>query len=399
MNMKQYNFDEIVNRRGSNCIKYDALSQFFGSGDILPLWVADTDFRTPDFIMEAIRQRMEHEILGYTFRGVSFYDAIMNWIKRHHGWEVTREWISFTPGVVSALTIAIMAFTEPGDKVIVQPPVYFPFFECIRGTGRKLVENPLKRSNGRYTFDLENLEHGMDENTRMLLLCSPHNPGGMVWRREELEALHQLCHKKNIMVVSDEIHADLLFKGQEHIPYAMVSEDAALNTIVCMAPSKTFNVAGLSTSYVIIPNQEIKKKFDKLVQTLHIHSGNITGTVALEAAYRQGDEWLAGLMDYVEDNYNFLEAYLTVNLPEVKAMRPEATFLVWLDFRHYGMDDEMLSRFLVEEAKTGLNNGARFGTGGDGFQRINIGCPRIILAEALQRIKTAFTSTKFLNSR
>jgi cystathionine beta-lyase len=396
--MKNYIFDEIVDRKGSNCIKYDALPHYFGTGDILPLWVADTDFRTPDFIMQAIRQRMEHEILGYTFRGKAFYDAILNWVKRHHGWDIKREWISFSPGVVSALTIAIMAFTEPGNKVIVQPPVYFPFFDCIRGTQRKVVENPLKLTNGRYYFDLENLEQGMDADTRMLLLCSPHNPGGMVWKREELEALHRVCHNKNIMIVSDEIHADLLFKGQVHTPYAMISEEAARNSIICMAPSKTFNVAGLSSSYVIIPNPEIKMKFDNLVQTLHINMGNITGTVALEAAYRDGDAWLAQLMDYVESNYNFLENYLTANLPRVKVMKPEATFLVWLDFRDYGMDDKQLSRFLVKEAKVGLNNGARFGTGGDGFQRINIGCPRVLLAEALHRITTAFDKIHPLNS-
>jgi cysteine-S-conjugate beta-lyase len=397
--MKNYNFDEIVNRKGTDCIKYDALSHYFGSADILPMWVADTDFRTPDFIMNAIRKRMEHEILGYTYRGEAFYDAVMDWVKRHHGWEIAREWISFTPGVVSALTIAILAFTEPGDKVIVQPPVYFPFFDCIRGTRRNVVENPLKITNGRFYFDLENLEKVIDSGTRMLLLCSPHNPGGMVWRREELEALHRVCQEKNVMIVSDEIHSDLLFKGQIHTPYAMISEEASRNTIICMAPSKTFNIAGLSTSYVIIPNPEIKIKFDQLVQTLHINTGNISGTVALEAAYRHGDEWLAQLMDYIESNYNFLEETLTSNLPRVKVMKPEATFLVWLDFSDYGMDDKSLSRFLVEEAKVGLNNGARFGTGGDGFQRINIGCPQLLLADALHRMIKAFNHINSQYSR
>jgi cysteine-S-conjugate beta-lyase len=388
--MKQYNFDEIVDRSKTDCIKYDALERFFGANDILPLWVADTDFRTPDFIMEAIRERMEHEVLGYTFRGEAFTDAIINWVKRRHDWDIRENWISFSPGVVSALTVAVMTLTEPGDKIIVQPPVYFPFFETITGTGRRLVENPLKLVNGRYYFDLEDLEQKSDIDTRMLLLCNPHNPGGMVWKKEELSALEAVCRKKNIIVVSDEIHSDLLFRGETHIPWGKVSAESEQNSIVCMAPSKTFNVAGLSTSFVVIPNPRQKKLFDKLMNTLHIHMGNIPGKIALEAAYTKGDDWLRQLMEYVEGNFRFLENYMSKHCPKIKIMRPEATFLVWLDFREYGMNDKKLSNFLVEKARVGLNNGARFGTGGEGFQRINIGCPRSVLKEALERMYAAF---------
>jgi cysteine-S-conjugate beta-lyase len=388
--MKQYNFDEIIDRTGTDSIKYDALGRFFGAGDILPLWVADTDFRTPDFIMEAIRKRMEHEVLGYTFRGEEFSEAIISWVKRRHNWDIREEWISFSPGVVSALTAAVMTLTSPGDKIIVQPPVYFPFFETIRGTDRKMVENPLKLVNGRYYFDLEDLEEKLDDETRMLLLCNPHNPGGMVWKREELSALEAVCKKKNIIVVSDEIHSDLLFKGETHIPWAMLSEESEQNSIVCMAPSKTFNVAGLSTSFAVIPNPRQKKIFDKLLNTLHIHMGNIPGKVALEAAYSHGHDWLSQMMVYVEENFRFLDHFISEHLPRIKVMKPEATFLVWLDFREYGMNDKKLSSFLVEKAKLGLNNGARFGTGGDGFQRINIGCPRSVLKEALERMAAAF---------
>ena len=281
----KYNFDEIVDRRGTDCIKYDALPMFFGADDLLPLWVADMDFRTPVFIMDAIRKRLEHEVLGYTFRNESFSNSIIDWVKARHNWQVSPEWISFSPGVVAAVTASVMSLTAPGDKVIVQPPVYFPFFECVRGVKRRLVENPLKLVDGRYYFDLEDLEAKIDSKTKMLILCSPHNPGGMVWKREELEALAEICIRHNIIVVSDEIHADLLFDGQLHTPYAMLSEEAAQSTVVCMAPSKTFNLAGLSTSFVVIPNPVLLKSYEKLIRTMHINMGNIPGAVALEAAY------------------------------------------------------------------------------------------------------------------
>ena len=387
---KRYDFDLITDRRGSDCIKYDALKNIFGCDDLLPLWVADTDFPTPDFIMEAIRKRLEHEVLGYTFRGEGFYRSIIHWVEKSYGTTLPEGWISFTPGVVSAVTVAVMAFTQPGEKVILQPPVYFPFFESISGTGRVITENPLKLEGGRYHFDLENLEAVIDGNTRMLILCSPHNPGGMVWKREELEALGEICARHNIMVVSDEIHSDLVFEGHTHTPWWMVSESAARNSIVCMAPSKTFNIAGLSTSFTIIPNQEIRKKFDALLQTLHITLGNIPGMVALEAAYTHGREWLQQFMAYVEENYLFTEQFIADHLPRIRVMKPEATFLVWLDFRDYGWNDRQLSEFLARKAGVALNNGARFGFGGEGWQRLNIGCPRSLLKDGLERMALAF---------
>lgn len=386
----KYNFDEIIDRKRTDCIKYDALPMFFGADDILPVWVADMDFRTPDFIMDAIRKRLEHEILGYTFRSEAFSNSIINWVKQRHNWEVPKEWISFSPGVVASITGSVLAFTEPGDKVIVQTPVYFPFFESVRGVKRRLVENPLKLESGRYFFDLEDLEAKIDEKTKMLILCNPHNPGGMVWRHDELDALSEICIRHNLIVVSDEIHSDLIFKGNTHIPYPTLSEEAAQNSIVCMAPSKTFNVAGLSTSFVVIPNPDMLKTYEKLMRTLHIHMGNIPGTVALEAAYNHGNEWLNEMMEYVECNYEYLSGFICKNLPRVKVMKPEATYLVWLDFTAYGMKDKQLNKFLVEKAKVGLNNGIRFGRNGDGFMRINIGCPRSIVEEALNRIYEAF---------
>jgi cystathionine beta-lyase len=388
--MKKYNFDEIIPRSGTNCIKYDAREWMFKTNDVLPLWVADTDFRTPDFIVDAIKKRVEHEIFGYTFKPDSYYDAIIGWMKRRHDWDVKKEWISFSPGVVAGLTIAIETFSKPGDGVIVQPPVYFPFFDSVKGTKRKLVENPLKIENGRFTFDFEDLKSKIDENTKLLLLCNPQNPGGMVWTRSELEKLSAICLENGIMVISDEIHSDLIFNGHAHIPFATLSEEAAKNSVVCMAPSKTFNVAGLASSLVIIPDKNKHARYERALNIGHLGMGNIFGSVAMEAAYAKGDEWLNQLMDYLWENYLFLEKFIRKNLPKVKVMKPEATYLIWLDFRAYGMNDEELMKFTVEKAKVGLNNGARFGTGGDGWLRLNIGCPRSVLEEGLERLKSAF---------
>lgn len=388
--MKKYNFDEIVPREGTNCIKYDAREWVFKTNDVLPLWVADTDFRTPDFIVDAIKERAAHEIYGYTFKPDSYFDAVISWMARRHNWSVKKEWISFSPGVVAGITLAIETFSKPGDGVVVQPPVYFPFFESVKGTRRKMVENPLKIENGRYTFDFDDLKSKIDEKTKLLLLCNPQNPGGMVWTQNELEELANICLDNNIMVISDEIHSDLVFKGTRHIPFSSLSADAAKNSVVCMAPSKTFNVAGLASSLVIIPDKTKHARYERALNVGHLGMGNIFGSVALEAAYKNGDQWLGELLDYLWGNYVFLESYIKENLPKVKVMKPEATYLIWLDFREYGMNDDELMQFVIEKAKVGLNNGGRFGTGGDGWLRLNIGCPRSVLKEGLQRLKTAF---------
>ncbi|WP_372947312.1 MalY/PatB family protein [Mariniphaga sp.] len=388
--MKKYNFDEVIPRSGTNCIKYDAKEWMFKTDDVLPLWVADTDFRTPDFIVEAIKKRAEHEIYGYTFKPDSYYNAIIGWMERRHNWSIKKEWISFSPGVVAGLTIAIETFSKPGDSVIVQPPVYFPFFDSVKGTKRKLIENPLKIENGRFTFDFDDLKSKIDKNTKLLLLCNPQNPGGMVWTRSELEELSAICLKHGITVISDEIHSDLIFEGHTHIPFSTLSEEAAKNSVVCMAPSKTFNVAGLASSLVIIPEKAKHARYERALNVGHLGMGNIFGSVALEAAYNHGDEWLEQLMDYLWENYLLLEKFMKQHLPKVKVMKPEATFLIWLDFSAYGMNDEELMKFTVEKAKVGLNNGGRFGTGGDGWLRLNIGCPRSVLEEGLERLKTAF---------
>ena len=390
--MKKYNFDEIVNREGTNSLKYDARAKFFNSEEVLPLWVADMDFKTPDFIVDAIKKRTEHEIFGYTFRPDEYYQAIIGWMQRRHGWAVKKEWISFSPGVVAGLSLTVEAFSKTGDSIIVQPPVYFPFFDVVKGSKRKMVENPLKIENGRYTFDLEDLKAKIDGNTKMLLLCNPQNPGGMVWTKEELVALGNICLENNILVVSDEIHSDLILDGNKHLPFANISDEFAKNSVVCMAPSKTFNVAGFSSSLIIIPDKNKLARYERTLGIGHLGMGNIFGTIAMQAAYTHGDEWLGQLLTYLQGNYNYLEKYITQKLPKVNVMKPEATYLIWLDFREYGMSDTELSEFATEEAKVALNNGGRFGAGGDGWLRINIGCPRSILMEALERLAKAFGS-------
>lgn len=384
--MKKYDFNTVLDRRNTDCIKYDAALMFLGADIELPLWVADMDFPSPDFVLDALRERLNHPILGYQFHSDSFYQPFIEWVSRRHNWSIQRQWLSFSPGVVPALSVAVLSLTSANDKIIVQPPVYFPFFECVEGNGRHLIENPLLLKDGRYYFDFENLEQNIDDSTKMLILSNPHNPGGMVWTKDELLKLASICQKYNILVLSDEIHCDLLFNGYSHTPFASLNEWTAQNSLTCMAPSKTFNLSGLSTSYVIMPNIELKAKFDKLASTLHINLGNIAGTVAANAAYTYGDSWLNQLMEYIEENYMFLNDFFSQNLPDVDVMKPEATFLVWLDFRKYNFKDGQLNEILLHKAKVGLNKGEMFGTGGDGFMRINIACPRKVLSEACFRI-------------
>lgn len=384
-----YNFDEIIERRGTNCIKYDRLEQFCGNAEALPMWVADTDFRVPDFIMDAIRERAEHEVLAYSYRPESYHQSIIDWMKKRHDWEIQREWISFSPGVVPAVTMLIMALTNEDEKVIVQPPVYFPFFTCVKGSGRKMVENPLKLENGRYYFDFEDLKAKIDDKTKMLLLSSPHNPGGMVWTKEELTELGRICKEKGVIIVSDEIHSDLIYPGHKHVPLPSISEELAEITVVCMAPNKTFNIAGLSSAFLVIPQKKMRVRYERILNVLHVHGGNIFGTVATEAAYTHGEQWLGELLEYLQGNLKYLNEFMAEHLPKVKVMQPESTFLVWMDFRDYGLSEKEMKDVLVNKAGVAMNVGSTFGTGGEGFFRMNIGCPRSTLVEGLERIEKA----------
>jgi cystathionine beta-lyase len=387
--MTEYNFDEIIERRGTQCIKHDFNREIFGTDDIIPMWVADMDFRTPDFVMKAIRKRAEHEIMGYTRRSAGFFQAIIDWYKRRQNWSIESDWIIFTPGIVPALHFAVRAFTSPGDKIIIQPPVYHPFFSVIEGNQREILMNPLKLRKGKYYMDLDNLKDQLDEQVKLMLLCHPHNPVGRDWTLEELTELANICLKRNIVIVSDEIHSDLILPGHTHFPLAAISPAFSEITITCIAPSKTFNLAGLSTSAVIISNTMKRKVFSKEIETAHLWVGNIFGNIALEAAYRSGDSWLDQLMNYLLDNFKILNFYLTQYIPEIKLVWPEATYLAWLDMRQLNLDEAELKDFMIHKAGLGCNDGPTFGTGGQGFQRMNIACPRIVLNKSLEQLRHA----------
>jgi cystathionine beta-lyase len=387
-----YNFDEIIPRAGTDSLKYDARKRYFGTEDVLPMWVADMDFRTPDFIVNAMKRRMDHEIFGYTLKPDSLYEAVIGWLDRRHGWKVEKDWILFTPGVVPTFNMCIQAYTQPGEKVIVQSPVYYPFFWGVELNKRVMLNNQLVRNGNRYEMDLGQLKNAIDSGTKAMLFCSPHNPVGRVWNRDELMELAEVCVRNNIVMISDEIHSDLIFDGYKHIPYAMLGKEMEQNSITTIAPSKTFNVAGLATSAVIIPNPALRQKFIDVVESLHISGGNIFGAVAMEAAYAHGDEWLRQALTYIEGNVNYLEEFIAQNLPQVKVIRPEGTYMAWLDFGSLKLSDPELKKFMIEKAKLGFNHGSTFGRGGEGFQRINLGCSREIVKEAMKRLKGAIES-------
>jgi cystathionine beta-lyase len=390
----KYDFDEIVDRKGTDSIKYDATKEFLGAGDVIPMWVADMDFRTPPFIVNAIKARIEHEIYAYTLRNKQYYGSIAGWLKRRHQWDVAEEAIVFSPGVVPALNMAVLSFTQPGDRIITQPPVYFPFFSAVKDHGRELVYNPLLSDKGRLCMDFGNLERAVLTGARMIIVSSPHNPGGSVWTEDELRRLASICLRNDVLIVSDEIHCDLVYKPCMHIPLASLSGEIADRCITLIAPSKTFNLSGLSTASVVITNEELRKKFIATLNHLHINGGNIFGNVASQAAYTYGDEWVDELMTYLSENLDILEDFLDKHIPQVKMLRPEATFLVWLDCRDLGMDDETLNRFFLEKARLGLNRGDMFGTGGSGFMRMNIGCTKATLIRALHCLKEAVDGIK-----
>jgi cystathionine beta-lyase len=386
----KYDFDEIYSRKGTNTVKYDLAKQMFGTEDVLPMWVADMDLKTPDFILDAIRQRTNHEILGYTIRGDSFYQSIIQWIRQRHQWEIKKDWISFSPGVVPALSMIIRAFTKPGDKIIVQPPVYFPFFHSVTNNGRQLIYNQLKYENAAYSFDIENLKSQIDSRTKMILLCNPHNPVGKVWKKHELSELAEICLKNDILMISDEIHSDIIFNNQKHIPLASISQEISQNTITTFAPSKTFNLAGLSTSYLVISNQKYKTIYDNYLSDLHLNNGNIFGNIALESAYMKGEDWLTAMNNYIQKNTDIVRNFSKTHQDKISLVEPEATYLLWLDFRKLQMNDENLREFIIKKAKLGLNPGTQFGPGGEGFQRINVACSRVIVKQALHQLEEAF---------
>lgn len=385
----KYNFDLMINRYNTDSLKWDKTERLFGDKDILPMWVADMDFMSPQPVIDAIRRRSEHGAFGYSVRSNSYLDVFVDWVERRHHWMINKKWIRCTPGIMPAIGLAIQSFTEPGDKVIIQTPVYHPFTHVVTKNKRELVNSPLKFENGKYVMDYEDIERKIDCGVKMLILCNPHNPVGRVWTREELVKLGDICMRHNVLVISDEAHCDLIYKGNTHIPFASISTKFAESSITCTAPSKPFNIAGLQMSNVIIPNQTLRKTFTEVVDALYLGSSNTFGLVAAESAYRYGEEWLDELMEYIQGNLEYLTKFVENKLNKIKVIQPEGTYLAWLDCRELGMDAENLEKFFHKEAKVAFDEGYKFGLGGEGFTRVNMACPRALLEEGLNRIEKA----------
>ena len=390
--MKTYDFDKTIERRGSGAIKCDALGKFFGKDDLIPMWVADMDFETPDFITEALMERMKHPIFGYTSEPAEYRPAICDWIAEHHGWEVKSEWLSYIPGIVKGIGMVINVFMKEDEKVIIQPPVYHPFRLVPQKNHREVVFNPLRElPEGGYEMDFENLEAVCDDKCRILILSNPHNPAGIVWPRETLERLASFCHSRGIIVISDEIHCDMALFGNRHIPFASVSPEAAACSITFGAPSKTFNIAGIVSSYSIVPNDELRMRFHEWMEANEMNAAPLFSPIATIAAFRKGEEWRKQMLEYVEGNINFLTDYCREKMPEIKPLRPQASFLVWLDCRSLGLDHDQLIDLFINKAGLALNDGEMFNPGGQGFMRLNVGTPRKILKSALDRLHKAIS--------
>lgn len=382
-------FDQVIERRNTCSVKWDGVTEAFGAEGLLPMWVADMDFRPPEAVVKAVATRAAHGIFGYEKRPDSFSDVVLAWLKTQHNWEVDPSWLTHSPGVVPGLVVSILALTEPGEKVVIQPPVYPPFYSILQENGRDVVENPLLCEDGKFVMNLVQLEEIFRSGVKTMLFCSPHNPVGRVWTKAELEALGELQVDYGVTVLSDEIWSDLVFKSHKHIPLASLAPEVANQTLTFMAPSKTFNIAGLYFSNVIIPNEKLREKFDDQFQGLSMGHLNIFGMVATEAAYTKGQEWLAELLAYLEENAQYVMAELAKIAPQIKVTKPEGTFVLWMDCRELGIPQEELNQFFVQEAGIAFNDGITFGPVGEGFQRMNIGCPRCQITKALERMDTA----------
>ena len=385
-----YDFDKPVDRTGSGDLKHCVLKERYGRDDLLPLWVADMDFETPPFITEALRRRLDHSLFGYTVEPREFWPSIMDWTLSHHGWSLRREWLSFIPGIVKGIGLAVNFFTKEGDKVIIQPPVYHPFRITPEGNGRTVVWNPLRElPGGGYEMDFEQLENLYDKRCRMLILSNPHNPAGIIWNEDTLRRLASFCASRGIIVLSDEIHCDMALFGNRHIPFATVSKEAEECSITFAAPSKTFNIAGIVSSYSIIPNPGIREPFYSWLHANELDDAPMFAPIATIAAFTQGEQWRREMLSYVEGNILFLEDYCRRYLPLIRPLRPQASFLVWLDCRELGLDHDSLVELFVDKARLALNDGEMFGPGGRGFMRINVGTQRAVLEEALGRLRSA----------
>ena len=384
----KYNFDEVIDRSGNRASKYDERIKKFGTNDVIPLWVADMDFRTAQPIVDACRAKAEEGIWGYTSRPASYFEAVQQWEQRRKGWTPDTALMSWSLGVVPALSTVIRVFSEPGDKVLIQTPVYPEFYEVTENLDREVVENKMIEENGAWRVDWPDFEEKVKQ-CRVFLLCNPHNPLGMVWEPEDLRRMAELCIANGTILVSDEIHGDLIFNGKRHTPTASLSEEIRNNIITCVSATKTFNLAGLQASTTIFPNAEMKAKFDAFWQGMDVHRNNAFSSVAMEAAYREGEEWLEQLLEYLSGNFDYICDYLKENIPQIKTYRPDATYLMWLDCRDLGLSNEELRDFFIHKAGLGLNEGWAFGRSLSGYMRLNVACPRCVLEKAMAQLKAA----------
>ncbi|MFD2215848.1 MalY/PatB family protein [Metabacillus endolithicus] len=386
-------FDQVINRKKTDSVKWDYTKRIFGVEDVLPMWVADMDFQAPEEVIDALHTRVDHGIFGYTMPGSKMEDAVTNWLKSRHSWEIDPKTITYSPGIVTAISMAIHAFTTSEDKIVVQPPVYYPFFEIAQKHKREVLYNQLLlNENFRYEIDFIDLEEKLsDERTKLFILCNPHNPSGRVWSKEELTKIGNLCIKHNVLIISDDIHSDLLLFGNQYTPIASIQKDIANQTITCIAPSKTFNLAGLQASILLIPNDSLKRRYNEVQQLFGVMGINTLGADAMQAAYEQGSNWLDELIQYLQENVLLIEEYLMNHLPQVKIMRPESTYLVWIDVRSLNKSDKELQELLLNKGKLALHIGSKFGENGEGFLRMNIACPKETLLDGLNRLKIALT--------
>lgn len=386
-----FDFDEQINRLNTDSVKWNGIKMIYGTEDILPMWVADMDFASPYQIKEALMKRVEHGIFGYGVPSSEINTVVKHWVKRRYKWDIKEEWLIPSSGVVTSIAFAIQALTEKGDKVLIQTPVYYPFYSMIENNGRKIVKNPLVLKNDKYEIDFNDFEDKLKSGVKLFILCSPHNPVGRVWTRKELEKMGELCERYGVYIVSDEIHADIIYEPNVHTPMASLNRYWENNSITCIAPSKTFNIPGLQASVMIIPSSEIREKVRTVQGTIGFHGLNIFGNVAMEAAYKYGEEWLEALLPYLQKNRDALIQFIREEIPELNVVAPEGTYLVWIDCRKLGLSDDEIKERLIHRGKLGLEPGVKYGTEGAGFVRMNIGCTYKTLQDGLKRLKRAFT--------
>ena len=387
-----FNFDKIIDRTNNFSAKWSEMNKNFGTNNLLPMWVADMDFLTAPCVMEALKDRLEQGIFGYTTRPSSYNESIVNWLDNRFSWKINQEWLMFSPAVITSISLLIQNLTQKNDKIMIQEPVYSPFHSIVESNERNLVISPLvKLDDGSYVMDYEDIEAKIKD-VKVFILCNPHNPVGRVWTREELTRLGEICLKHNVLIISDEIHSDIILKNHKHTPFASISKEFRENTITCMAPTKTFNLAGLQSSFLVISNPYYYEVMDKAFSILDIKRNNAFSLVATEAAYNYGEDWLYELIKYIEDNVDFAIDYIKNHMPQLKVKKPEGTYLLWVDFSNLNVDKKDLKNALINKGRIALSDGSSFGIGGDGYYRINLACPRSMVLEGLKRIEFAIKS-------